>query len=141
MLQALVSTARRILDDLARSWQADRLPAAAPAEPVPALARTYRPLERIVLTDGVGRTLFEEYAAHRDGNRGEEETGWVLLGVREAREAVVIATLPAGTQRNAGVGHVQFDSRGQALASRIVRQADRRVVMLGVVHTHPGSLR
>jgi hypothetical protein len=27
------------------------------------------------------------------------------------------------------------------LASRIVRQSDRRLTMLGVVHTHPGSLR
>lgn len=142
MLQALVSSARRLLDDLARSWQVERLPPAARGDVPPSpLARVYRPLERVMLTDGVGRTLFEEYAAHRAGNRGDEETGWVLLGVREAAEAVVLATLPAGTQRNAGVGHVQFDSRGQALASRIVRQADKRVVMLGVVHTHPGSLR
>ena len=29
----------------------------------------------------------------------------------------------------------------QALGSRIVRQAHRRLNMLGVVHTHPGSLR
>jgi hypothetical protein len=27
------------------------------------------------------------------------------------------------------------------LASRIIRQADRRLTILGVVHTHPGSLR
>ena len=100
-----------------------------------------QPLERIVLTDGVGRSLFEEYAAHRDTNRSEEETGWVLLGVREVNEAVVLATLPAGAGRDAGVAHVQFNSSGQALASRIVRQFDRRLSMLGVVHTHPGSLR
>jgi hypothetical protein len=36
---------------------------------------------------------------------------------------------------------VQFNSNGQALGSRIVRQTDRRLTMLGVVHTHPGSLR
>src|SRR5262249_39457597 len=43
--------------------------------------------------------------------------------------------------RDAGVAHVRFSSDAQALASRIVRQADRRLTTLGVVHTHPGSLR
>src|SRR5439155_1493296 len=97
--------------------------------------------QRVVLTDGVGRTLFEEYAEHQAGSRGEEETGWVLLGVREEQEALVLGTLPAGTERDAGVGHVQFNSAGQILGSRIVRQTDRRLTILGVVHTHPGSLR
>jgi hypothetical protein len=140
MLQALVSTARRWLDDWTRSSQPRRLLAAEQTDSLP-VARTYRPLERVVLTDGVSRTLFEEYAAHRESSRGEEETGWILLGVREAGEATVLATLPAGTKRDAGVSHVQFDSRGQVLASCIVRQADRRLTMLGVLHTHPGSLR
>jgi proteasome lid subunit RPN8/RPN11 len=93
------------------------------------------------LTDGVGRTLFEEFASHRSEARGEEETGWLLLGLREAREAVVVATLPAGTLRDASVAHVRFNSSAQVLASRIVRQTDRRLTTLGVVHTHPGSLR
>jgi proteasome lid subunit RPN8/RPN11 len=105
------------------------------------LPRQYGPLKRVTLSDEVGRTLFEEYAAHRQGPRGHEETGWVLLGLREANEAVVLATLPAGAERNAGVAHVRFNSVGQALGSRIVRQADRRLTMLGIVHTHPGSLR
>jgi hypothetical protein len=39
------------------------------------------------------------------------------------------------------VAHVLFNSSAQALASRIVRQTDRRLITLGVVHTHPGSLR
>ena len=56
-------------------------------------------------------------------------------------EAVALATLPAGTRRDAGVAHVRFNSSAQALAARIVRQTDRRLTMLGVVHTHPGSLR
>src|SRR5262249_34952857 len=140
MLQALVSTARRWLDDLTRSSQPGPLLDVEQAE-APPPARTYRPLERVVLTDGVSRTLFEEYAYHRESNRGDEETGWVILGVREADRAVVLATLPAGTQRNAGVGHVQFDSRGQVLASRIVRQVDRRLATLAAVPTHPGSPR
>jgi hypothetical protein len=93
------------------------------------------------LSDGVSRTLFEEFAAHRRAERGDEETGWVLLGLREQDEAIALATLPAGTLRDAGVAHVRFNSDGQALASRMVRQLDRRLTILGVVHTHPGSLR
>lgn len=95
----------------------------------------------MVLTDEVSRTLFEEYATHRASERGEEETGWVLLGVRDGDRATVLATLPAGTERDAGEAHVRFNSSAQALASRIVRQQDRRLALLGVVHTHPGSLR
>jgi hypothetical protein len=63
------------------------------------------------------------------------------MGLREASEAVVLATLPAGARREASVSHVRFNSTAQALASRIVRQVDRRLTILGVVHTHPGSLR
>jgi len=141
MWRFLVSTGSRLLDDLNRSWFRERRASgSSPASPSP-LPRTYRRLQRVVLTDEVSRTLFDEYAAHRDGARGEEETGWVLLGVRESEEAIVLATLPAGAGRNAGVAHVRFNCSGQALASRIVRQQDRRLTMLGVVHTHPGSLR
>jgi hypothetical protein len=93
------------------------------------------------LTDEVSRTLFEEYASHREGSRGHEETGWVILGLREIDQAVALATLPAGTESEAGVAHVRFNSSGQAIASRIVRQTDRRITILGIVHTHPGSLR
>jgi hypothetical protein len=140
MWQALVSTAHRLLGDFPRTLLRQR----APQGPRPAAVRPtpeYRALERVVLTDGVGRTLFEEYASHRAEARGEEETGWLLLGLRERSQAVVLATLPAGAERDASVTHVQFNSVGQALGSRIVRQADRRLTMLGVVHTHPGSLR
>jgi proteasome lid subunit RPN8/RPN11 len=141
MLQALVSTTNRLLNDLYRAWFRERLPAAATQEPPPAGPPRYERLERIVLTDEVSRTFFEEFNAHRAGNRGEEETGWVLLGLREIDRAVVLATLPAGAERNAGIAHVRFNSEVQALASRVVRQWDRRLTMLGVVHTHPGSLR
>jgi proteasome lid subunit RPN8/RPN11 len=111
--------------------------------PRPASRRTgpLQPLRRILLTDGVSRTLFEEYARHRDRPRGDEETGWFLLGLREEEEAVALATLPAGTKRDAGVAHVLFDTAASAFGSRIVRQIDRRITILGVVHTHPGSLR
>lgn len=93
------------------------------------------------MTDEVARTLFHEYSTHRATDRGREETGWVLLGLRNADEAIVLATLPAGTNRDAGEAHVRFDWETQVLASRIVRQDDRRLTMIGVVHTHPGRLR
>lgn len=129
-----------------RGW-ADALTGPIPAGPQPApgpqlsAPPVYGRLRRVVLTDQVSRTLFAEYAAHRASDRGSEETGWVLLGLREADEAVVVATLPAGAERDAGEAHVRFNADAQALASRIVRQADRRLTLLGVVHTHPGRLR
>ncbi|HZT82363.1 MAG TPA: Mov34/MPN/PAD-1 family protein, partial [Gemmataceae bacterium] len=141
MLQALVSTARDLLGELNRSLLRPRRLAPPGRPPAPPPGERYLPLERVVLTDGVGRTLFEEYAAHRAEARGEEETGWVLLGLRERTRAVVLATLPAGAHREASVAHVRFNSTGQALGSRIVRQNDKRLTILGVVHTHPGSLR
>jgi hypothetical protein len=141
MLQALVSSASQLLDRLHRSLLRPSQPA-VPASLSPKVASSYLPLERVLLTDGVGRTLFEEFACHRAEARGEEETGWVLLGLREPAQAVVLATLPAGTEPDASVAHIRFNSVGQAVASRIIRrQTDRRLVMLGVVHTHPGSLR
>ncbi len=98
-------------------------------------------LERIVLTDGVARTLFEDFAEHRRSARGDEEIGWVLMGLRQGTEAVALAALPAGAERDAGAAHVQFNSEAQALASRIIRQSDKRLAIIGVVHTHPGSMR
>jgi hypothetical protein len=98
-------------------------------------------LERIVLTDGVARTLFNDYTEHRRSHRGDEEIGWILLGLRHEGEAIALAALPAGAQRDAGRAHIRFDSAAQELASRILRQKDKRLQMVGVVHTHPGSLR
>jgi proteasome lid subunit RPN8/RPN11 len=139
--QALVDRARRLLEDLCRPRHAavrasERNRSAVAVGPV-----NYKPLQRVLITDGVGRSLFEEYARHRGESRGDEETGWILVGLRDASEAVALATLPAGTERDASVAHVRFNSSGQALGSRIVRQNDRRLTILGVVHTHPGSLR
>jgi proteasome lid subunit RPN8/RPN11 len=95
----------------------------------------------VVLTDEVSRTLFAEFAAHRGTERGAEETGWVLLGRREGDHAVVLATLPADADRDASEGHVWITGPSHVLASRVVRQHDRRLTTLGVVHTHPGRLR
>jgi proteasome lid subunit RPN8/RPN11 len=140
MLQGLIGRTSQWLDELQRRlWP----PAAAPAPAASGVRPTARlgALRRVLLTDGVGHTLFEEYANHRACARGDEETGWVLLGLRQAEEAVVLATLPAGTRSEASVSHVRFNSNAQALASRIVRQTDRRLTIVGVVHTHPGTLR
>ena len=53
----------------------------------------------------------------------------------------MLATLPAGADTDAGVAHVRFHAEAQGVACRVLRQQDRRLRMLGVVHTHPGSLR
>jgi len=137
---------RTLLNDLFR--QARGLAADLSRQPAPIATATgpiappkLNPLTRVVLTDEVSWSLFEEYAAHRASARGHEETGWVLLGVRSADEALVTATLPASADRDAGEAHVWITGPAHVLASRIVRQHDRRLTMLGVVHTHPGSLR
>lgn len=124
----------------ARKW-ADRVSApVAPLKPIVSHV-IYEPIRKVLLTDEVSRMLFDEYSAHRKTERGTEETGWVLLGIRNGDEAIVMVTLPAGAERDAGEGHVQFHAEAQAVASRIVRQSDKRLSLLGVVHTHPGTLR
>ena len=149
MLQALVRIASRLLDVLKLALFRLRRPAFKPAvsqrseastAQAPAGSILYGPLQRVYLTDGVGRTLFEEFASHRQ-ERGEDETGWVLLGLRDVHTVIVLATLPAGALADRGIAHVRFNSEAQALASRVVRQTDKRLTILGVVHTHPGSLR
>lgn len=142
MLRRLLSVACRWLQRGSQSLQGllrDRLPG---PELLPAAGpRSLGRLERVVLTEEVARTLFDDFLNHRRGDRGEEEIGWVLLGVRNEREVLVLATLPAGADRDSGVAHVLFNSEAQAIAARYVRQQDRRLAMVGVVHTHPGSLR
>src|SRR5271170_627045 len=116
MLRALVTVADRVLRELVRSLLRGKTDARAkPGSDYP--SRPCGPLQRIQITDGVGRTLFEEFACHRESACGEEETGWLLLGYRQADEAIVLATLPAGTQRDAGVSHVQFNTMGQAVGA------------------------
>lgn len=139
LFSTLAEAGGRLCRDLPRIWRRPPTPPRPTARRGP--PSIPRPLERVVLTDEVSRTLFEEYAAHRDGSRGHEETGWLLLGHRQASEAVVLGTLPAGAAAEAGVAHVRFNSSGQAVGCRILLQSDRRLSVVGVVHTHPGSLR
>jgi len=136
MFDLVLRTAKRLLGPILRGRAA---PLQSPE--LPGLPRAYQRLQRVVLAEEVSRTLFQEYAAHRASGRGEEEIGWVLLGEREVDHAVVMATLPAGARRDAGAAHVMFDSNAQAVATRLLRQHNKRLVMLGVAHTHPGNLR
>ena len=117
MWQAVVSTANRWYHGFNRAWVRPR--GGARARPLPAANGVpYLPLDGVRVADGVAHTLFEEYAAHRAESRGDEETGWVLLGLREASQAVVLATLPAGAQRDASVSHVRFNSLAQAVGTQ-----------------------
>jgi len=141
MWHTLVKKANQVLSQLSRLFPRPNPDAPRPRPPLPSLPASYAPLQRVLLADEVGRTLFEEYAQHRSQGRGEDETGWLLLGLRDANEAVVLATLPAGVEADASMTHVWFNSTAQAVGSRIVRQNDKRLAILGVVHTHPGSLR
>ncbi len=101
----------------------------------------YEPLRRLLLTDEVNRTLFAEFAAHRETERGKNETGWMLFGQRNVDEAIALATLPAGIEYDSSEAHVWFNSTAQAFASRVIRQGMKQLQLLGVVHTHPASLR
>ena len=123
-------------------WRRDTIVAAkvpAPA-PVPVAPSAPCRLERVVLSAGVASTLFDDYAAHCVSPRGSEEIGWILMGVRQDGEAIALAALPAGAGRDASQVHVRFNADAQAVASRILRQKDKRLQILGVVHTHPGDM-
>lgn len=144
MWSELVSTLQRMWQPLLsvlRRWfwpveSADDLP-----KPRMGQVGSLRRLQRVLVSSAVLQSLFNMFAEHRQSERGEEETGWVLLGYRQEAEAVVLAALPAGTFREAGVAHVRFNTLAQAVATRILRARDRQLTILGVVHTHPGSLR
>jgi hypothetical protein len=141
MFQSLVSSAQQLLTDVRRVWhQGSATPPAVRHRDTRGPV-TYGPLRRVLLTDGVARTLFDEFAQHRSRAQGMDETGWLVLGLRKTDEVLVLATLPAGVDYDASVGHVWFNSAGQTVGSRIVRQNDKRLSIVGVVHTHPGSLR
>jgi proteasome lid subunit RPN8/RPN11 len=124
---------KRLRDVLPRRAQA-----AAPVEtPTPELRR----LQRVFIAEDVMQMLFEDFAAHRRTARGVEEIGWILLGVWQDGEPTVLAAIPAGADRDASASHVRFNADAQALATRILRQQDKRLTVIGVVHTHPGSMR
>ena len=140
--QTLVHTTRHLFQRTRQALVRERPTPIRPQTPiVPTPISEDQVLERVVLTEGVSKTLFEDFATHRATMRGQEETGWMLIGHRDGPAALVTATLPAGSERDAGVAHVRFNSTAQEVGSRILRQKDRRLRVLGVAHTHPGSLR
>ncbi len=131
-LKGVRAFAHRVWGWLCRPFQRE-----APKPPPPAPSTR---LTHVVLTDEVADTLLREFAEHRESSRGGEEIGWLLLGHRESDHAIVRATIPAGTFREASITHVAFDSEAQEATSLILRQEDKRLKVLGVVHTHPGEL-
>ena len=77
---------------------------------------------------------------------GTKKARWTSAQKSAARKAEAAIDRDKGKpkrnrERDAGEAHVRFNSAAQAVASRAVRQKDRRLGMVGVVHTHPGSLR
>jgi hypothetical protein len=122
------------------SWWRKASAAETLAAKMPTPPSAPRRLERVVLSEGVASTLFDDYAAHCVSPRGAEEIGWILMGLRQDTEAIALAALPAGAERDASQVHVRFNADAQAVASRILRQKDKRLQILGVVHTHPGDM-
>jgi proteasome lid subunit RPN8/RPN11 len=137
---------KHVVSDLLRQWSETIARPATLAVPErwPVLVQPtgpLKPLERVSIHEAVMATLFREFTEHRQSYRSEEETGWLILGLRDETSATVMATLPAGANRDAGEAHVQFNSEAQAVAMRLLFPRERRLKLLGVVHTHPGTLR
>lgn len=90
---------------------------------------------------GVLRTMFDDFHEHKATDRGQEETGWLLLGRRSGTDGVIVeAVLPPGEYRDAGTAHVNMNSTAQAVAMRILKKSHPELDVLGVAHTHPGRL-
>lgn len=89
---------------------------------------------------GVLNTMFEDFHRHKETDRGDEETGWMLLGRRESGEVIVEAALPPGEFRDAGTAHVNVNSTAISVAMRVLKKSHPRLDVVGMAHTHPGSL-
>ena len=99
------------------------------------------PIKYMLISSGVGQTLVQGYRNHLHQERGDEETGWLLMGYREKKHAVVVAAVPSGEFREASSTHVKFNSQAQVVAGRLLRQLHDKLEVLGLFHTHPGRLR
>ena len=106
-----------------------------------ALESTPQPSEPVMaIRSGVLATMFRDFHLHRATERGNEETGWLLLGRRDGAGAVIEATLPPGEFRDAGLAHVNMNSTAQSVAMRLLKRTYPHLDVLGVAHTHPGRM-
>lgn len=103
--------------------------------------RDLSPITHVLISSGVGNTLVQGYRNHLDQDRGDEETGWLLMGYREKKRAIIMAAVPSGEFREASSTHVKFNSQAQVVAGRLLRQVHQKLEVLGLFHTHPGRLR
>jgi len=103
--------------------------------------RDLSPIKYMLISSGVGQTLVQGYRNHLNQERGDEETGWLLMGYREKKRAVVVAAVPSGEFREASSTHVKFNSQAQVVAGRLLCQLHEKLEVLGLFHTHPGRLR
>jgi proteasome lid subunit RPN8/RPN11 len=110
-------------------------PVPAPVEAPPVSAEPV-----IAIRAGVLATMFKDFHSHRATDRGNEETGWLLLGRRDGRGATIEAALPPGEFRDAGMAHVNMNSTAQSVAMRLLKRAHSHLDVLGVAHTHPGRM-
>ncbi len=99
------------------------------------------PVRYVSICSGVGQTIVDGYRNHLNQDRGEEETGWLLMGYRKKKHAIISAAVPAGEFREASSTHVKFNSLAQVVAGRLLRQLHDNLEVLGLFHTHPGKLR
>lgn len=120
------------------------LPAVEPeakASPPPPETPSEPPGPVMAIRAGVLATMFRDFHNHRATERGNEETGWLLLGRRDGQGGATIeATLPPGEFRDAGMAHVNMNSTAQSVAMRLLKRAHPHLDVLGVAHTHPGRM-
>lgn len=51
------------------------------------------PIKYMLISSGVGQTLVQGYRNHLNQERGDEETGWLLMGYRE--KSMLLLLLPS----------------------------------------------
>ena len=112
MFQALASTARQWLRDLRRVL-ARRGGARQPQAVVLPSPQKYQPLQRVLLTDGVGRTLFEEFAAHR------AEVGMVFQSFNLFAHKTILENVTLGPIKVRGMKKEDAERKARELLDRV----------------------
>jgi len=93
----------------------------------------------LTIADSCLQTLSADLAKHLASDRAAEETGWLLLGIRDQTSVHVTDLVPAGENRIGTPNSIQFDAASQVAATKAIRDRDSRVEVLGVAHTHPSG--